>query len=319
MARVLILGLGSIGIVYSRILNKAGVDLVCVCRSNYEAVQSSGFTVRSSVFGNHTFHPRIARTVAEAAAIDDIPFDFVLVCTKSFPGSQHATVEALAPVLHSSSTTIVLLQNGLGIESDYRTRYPANPIISGVVYMPTTKVSPSEVVHTEGEKLFIGSYPASQQADTQQFADILSRGGATVNVEDDVQVERWKKIVANGCWNPICALSACRDVAFLAVSPFALDFVRSVMGEICAVAAAVGYGDVINSEVVDFQMTRSAARPFPGVQPSMMSDMKAGARMEVEAVVGSIVRIAREKYLEVPRLETLYLLLSGLDSSLQSR
>lgn len=319
MARVLILGLGSIGMVYSLILNKAGIDLVCVCRSNYEEAQSAGFTVRSSVFGNHTVHPKIARSVADAAAIDDAPFDFVLVCTKSFPGAQHAIVEALAPVLHYPSTTIVLLQNGLGIESDYRTRYPANPIISGVVYMPTTKVSPNVVVHTEGQKLFIGSYPASQKADTQQLADILSRGGATVKVEDDVQVERWKKIVANGCWNPVCALSACRDVAFLGVSSFASGFVRSVMGEICTVAAAVGYGDVINSDVVDFQMARSAARPFPGVEPSMMSDMNAGARMEVEAVVGSIVRIARDKSLDVPRLETLYLLLSGLDSSLQAR
>ncbi len=317
MTRVLVFGLGSIGIVYSLILSRAGIDLVCVCRSNYEAAQHAGLTVRSSIFGDHTFHPKIAQSVADAAAMDDTPFDFVLICTKSFPGSQNTTIEALATVLRSSSTTIVLLQNGLGIESDYRTRYPTNPIISGVVYMPTTKVSPTEAVHTEVEKLFIGSYPASQKAGTRQLADILSRGGATVKVEDDVQVERWKKIVANGCWNPICALSRCRDVAFMSASPFALGFVRSVMREICAVAAASGYEKSTNSEVVDFQMARSAARSFPGVEPSMMSDMKAGARMEVEAVVGSIVRIAREKAVEVPRLETLYLLLLGLDSSVR--
>ncbi|KAH7110264.1 ketopantoate reductase PanE/ApbA-domain-containing protein [Dactylonectria macrodidyma] len=321
MARALILGMGSIGTVYALILNNADVDLVCICRSNFEEAQTAGFKVRSSVFGDHTIRPKIARSVADAVAIDDKHFDFVLVCTKSFPGSQNSTVQALEPALQSSSTMIVLLQNGLGVESDYRTRYPNNPIISGVVYMPTTKISANEVVHTEVEKLFIGSYPASQKAapGAHQLADLFSRGGATVQVEDDVQVERWKKIVANGCWNPVCALSACRDVAFLGVSPLALGFVRSIMEEICAVAAAVGYEKSINNETVDFQMARSAARSWPGVEPSMMSDMKAGARMEVEAIIGSIVRIAKEKSLEVPRLETLYLLLAGLSSSVESK
>lgn len=321
MVRVLIVGLGSIGIVHALILTKAGSDLVCVARSNYNEAREAGFTIRSSILGDHKIHPTITRDVAEATTTDEKPFDYVFVCTKSFPASQASTVEALKPVLTSVHTAIVLLQNGLGIESDWCAAYPDNPIISGVIYMPTTKRSANEVTHGEVAKAVIGSYPASEEVapGVRKLAEILSRGGATVTVERDVQVERWKKIVANGAWNPICALSRCRDVAFLSTSPLAPGFVRALMGEICTVAGAVGYGDSINGEAVDFQLARSAAREWPGVEPSMMFDMKAGARMEVEAIIGNIVRLARDTSVEVPRLETLYLLLSGLDSSLQRR
>jgi 2-dehydropantoate 2-reductase len=46
---------------------------------------------------------------------------------------------------------------------------------------------------------------------------------------------------------------------------------------------------------------------------SMLLDYEAGRPMEVEAILGNAVRIARNLGVSVPRMETLYALLSALE------
>ncbi|KAH7007758.1 ketopantoate reductase PanE/ApbA-domain-containing protein [Ilyonectria destructans] len=317
MARILLLGVGSIGTVYALVFTRAGADIVCVCRSNFEQAKTSGLRIESTIFGDQTIRPTIVPSVDEAVRLSDQPFDFIVICTKSFPGSQQQTVKGLAPALRDRATVVVLLQNGIGVEKDYRDEYPANPIISGIVYMPTSRTSTTSVKHTEVERLLLGAYPsAAKRENVERLALIFRAGGATVDLPADVQGERWKKIVANGAWNPICALSRCRDVQFLQTSPIAWNVVYEIMREICVVSAACGYAQDANEEAIKFQMGRTNARQYPGVEPSMMSDMSSGRAMEVEAILGGILGFAREKAVSVPRLETIYALLVGLNSSL---
>lgn len=150
------------------------------------------------------------------------------------------------------------------------------------------------------------------------FAELVRQGGATARIHDDVQAERWCKIVANGTVNPICALSRCRDRKLVEMSSLAISIFREVMLEIAAVAASAGYSHVVTSDVVEAQLSRTLSRPPPGVQPSMMSDALEERPMEVQAIVGEIVKIAGEKGIHIPRLETLYVLLEGLDQALRS-
>ena len=58
-------------------------------------------------------------------------------------------------------------------------------------------------------------------------------------------------------------------------------------------------------------------RSSPGVEPSMMADALAGRPMEVQAILGELVRIAQEKDVEIPRLKLLSVLLEGLNHSFQ--
>jgi 2-dehydropantoate 2-reductase len=58
---------------------------------------------------------------------------------------------------------------------------------------------------------------------------------------------------------------------------------------------------------------------LPGVEYSMMADMLAGRPLEVEAIVGNVVRIGREKGVHTPLLRTIYMLARGLDRSIALR
>ncbi|KAK8092063.1 2-dehydropantoate 2-reductase [Apiospora hydei] len=329
--RILVFGTGSIGAVYTYLLSKAipASNITAICRSNYEDASKYGFTIQSTIWGNDlNVKPRIARTVEEAVALSNgEPFDYVLVCSKAIPTTQ-STAELIRPAVSTSEqhkTAIVLIQNGVGIEEPYAQAFPENPLISTVVYLPATQVRPAVVEHKEVELLHVGTYPADADADAKKAAsvlvELLTAADATAKLHDDIQAQRWTKLLVNASWNPICALTRSRDHGFLSSGSNdgeegePLEFIRDVMGEIASVAQAYGYGNV-NEEMIEFQIGRASVRKAPGIQPSMMADAMAGKSLEVDAIVGNVVRLAKQKGVAVPMLRTIYILARGLDSSL---
>ncbi|KAF4636832.1 hypothetical protein G7Y89_g1240 [Cudoniella acicularis] len=305
----------SIGATYAFLFSRAipASNIVTVCRSNFEFVSQNGFTINSSLWGEgQRVQPVVVRSVDEAAAVDpESHFDYVLVCSKALP-TVPSTAELIKPAV-SPKTTIVLVQNGIAIEEPYSKLFPDNPLLSTVVYLPATQISPGVIQHKEIELLHIGSYPATSNTESaSRFANLLKETGASTQVHEDIQFERWSKLLVNAAWNPICALSRSRDVQVLKSSPEAKDFVRGVMLEIAAAANACGYSG-IDTALIDFQLARSTVRELPGVQPSMLADALAGRIMEVEAIVGNVFRLAREHGVETPMLRTIYVLATALN------
>lgn len=322
MPRILVFGSGSVGVLYSFLLHKAGADVVCVCRSNYYVARLQGFTIKSTIFGIQSFNPVIVQSVEEAISLDSQPFDFILVCTKAIPETQISVTTALLPALTSSKTSLVIIQNGLGVEKPFARLSLPCAIISGVTYSPTSMITAGLYSHTETQRLSIGCYPAAEHSKYKDrlnsLSELLKIGGANVTICEDIQIERWKKLIGNTTWNPICALSRCRDLELLNTSSLATSFVRKAMNEVVSVAAASGYAAIVTAEVVDVQLLRSAARDWPGVEPSMMADMRLSNKLEVEAIIGEVVSTAKALGVDTPRLETMYVLLAGLDWSLQA-
>ncbi|ETS83465.1 hypothetical protein PFICI_05341 [Pestalotiopsis fici W106-1] len=320
--RILIFGTGSIGAVYTYLLSRAipASNITAICRSNYEAVLKDGFTINSTSWGHGIkVKPAVAKSAADAVqSSPQEPFDYILVCTKALL-TNPSTAELISPAV-SRGTSIVLIQNGIGIEEDYARMFPENPIISTVVYLPATQVSPGVVEHKEVELLHVGTYPAEAPAPAKDaaraFVDLLGAAGATAELHDDIQEQRWSKLLVNTSWNPICALARLRDRQFLDVHEDAEAFIKDVMMEVASVAQAYGYHG-INEELVDFQIKRAVVRSLPGVQPSMLADTFSSKSLEVEAIVGNVVKLAREKGVKVPILRTIYMLASGLSKSFE--
>lgn len=318
--RILIFGTGSVGAVYAYIFSRAvsSDHVFAICRSNHDAASRQGFTINSALFGqNLHVRPRVVRSAAEAVSQSGgKPFDYIVVTAKAIP-STPSLPEQIQPAV-SAATTIVLVQNGIGIEEIYHTQFPSNPLLSCVVYLPASQTAPGVIAHQEVEHLHIGTYPttapATHKASAETLASVIRAGGGSATVHEDMQAPRWSKLLVNAAWNPICAISRSRDAQFLASSPAALDFVRSVMLEIAAVARAVGQTS-IDAASVDHQLARATARSLPGVEPSMLADARAGRPMEVEAIVGNALRMAREKAVDTPLLSGLYALLKALDGT----
>nr|OQO20255.1 hypothetical protein B0A51_13403 [Rachicladosporium sp. CCFEE 5018] len=304
MTRALIFGLGGVGCIYGYILEQGGVEVTAVCRSNYEQVKANGVILRSAKWGTVTSRPYAARSPKEAALHG--PFDYILICSKAFPGTSELIRDAV-----TEGTAIVLAQNGIGIEDEYAAAYPSNTIISGVVYLPTTQVEPGVVEHgTPLERLEIGTYPADAGSAAKdaaaKLAALFTRGGGTCITFDDVQAQRWEKLSVNASLNPITALSLCDDANFLRSSPGALEVAKDVMREVGAVAAAHDYHGV-DKDTIDRHMLRHEQR-VNGKEPSMLVDVRQNRPVEVEAILGNAVRLAEKQSVAVPYLRMLYTL-----------
>ncbi|KAI1367833.1 2-dehydropantoate 2-reductase [Xylaria arbuscula] len=330
--RILIFGTGSLGGVYTWVLSRATPEsnITAICRSNYEVASQHGFTINSTIWGQGlTVRPQVARSVSEAVAQSPLPFDYIVVTAKATPTTP-STAELIRPAITPGKTAIVLVQNGIGIEEEYARLYAGDdvPILSTVVYMPATQTAPAVIAHREVEHLHVGTYPASGVPEThkqaaQAFVGLLKEAGASGTLHEDVQAQRWGKLLVNGSWNPICALTRLRDGQFVdsgkkdGEENEAFGFVRDVMCEIASVARACGYDDV-DEKMVEFQLGRMTARGLPGIQPSMLADALDGKALEVDAIVGNAVRIAREKNVPVPLLRAVYVLAQGLSASFSS-
>lgn len=324
--KVLVHGSGAIGAIYIYLFLQAGCSVTAVCRSNYDAAKANGFTIDSDRYGQGIkIHPNVVRTPEEAASQEGGPFDFIIVSTKALPGQKLSTPEIIKPAVTEGKTAIVLIQNGIGIEDEYAVAFPSNPLLSCVVYLPTTQISPGHISTGAIELLQIGTFPAAQhpaspakQAAEQLQSTLVSAGGIA-ELHADIQAQRWSKLLINASWNPICALSLSRDVAFLASSTLAEKLVTDVMHEVVAIAQAKGYANV-TSEMARGQLQRALERKgTKGIEPSMLVDVVNGRRMEVEVILGNPIRVAREVAVEVPRMETLYVLLKALDEAMALR
>nr|POE66236.1 uncharacterized protein CFP56_54498 [Quercus suber] len=323
--KILVHGTGAIGSIYVYLLLQAGCDVTAVCRSNLEAVKRSGFLIDSEVYGkNLRCRPKVVRTPQEAATSSSEPFDYILVCAKALP--EAGTPSLIAPAVTKGKTTIVLIQNGIGIEDEYVAHFPDSPLLSCVVYLPTTQIKPGHVQMGFIEKLEVGTFPSSAynsnsdiKSATDTLLSSLQSGGSNATLHPDVQEQRWKKLLLNAPWNPICALTLSRDVAFLGSSPAAESLIMEVMLEVTTICKALGY-ESITEDVARVQLDRARERKGgKGIEPSMLVDVLQGRRMEVEVILGRPVQIAKDLGIDVPRMETIYVLANALDAAVAKR
>jgi 2-dehydropantoate 2-reductase len=301
-----------VGAVYLWLLSKVA-DTTAVCRSNYEDVKKEGFTINSSIFGqNLRFKPEVVRDCEEAATTaSGKPYDYIVVCSKAIPG---LVPKLIAPVVTANKTSIVLIQNGVGIEQEYIDAFPNTSVISAVVYLPATQRPSGVIKHGEVELLQLGAFPSSSsQTPAKAFAELVRAAGGTSEFHEDVQLKRWSKLLVNASWNPMCALTLSKDTDVLESCAEASDVVLAVMMEISAIANAYGY--TITKEQVEHQLGRAQARvpTNAGIEPSMLQDVQSGRRIEVEAIVGNAVRMGKNKGVKCDRLEMLFVLAKTLD------
>lgn len=213
-------GSGAVGAFYGSRLHQPDLSprpvlVSVVCRSNYETVKSHGFEMETHTFGRYHFQPEgVYRSVSEAAKAHE--YDYVVVTTKALPDVSDDSLliqDAIMPL----RTSIVLIQNGVGVEEPHRKRYPKNPILSAVTVVSAAQVSQGKVVQNRWTRISIGPYlsSASHEAQeahdsdlesrstrsTEEFVKLLQSGGirdAESYDEAGLQLVRWHKIAVSG-------------------------------------------------------------------------------------------------------------------------
>ncbi|KAJ6008287.1 hypothetical protein N7540_012263 [Penicillium herquei] len=307
---VLLYGLGAIGSFYAFILSRSDrVRLTVVARSNFDAVSKNGITLESENHGKHIFHPyRVVNSPADAS-----PMDYVVCAHKAI--DQDKVAAELTPVVEAGRTTIVIIQNGVGNEEPFRSQFPDASILTCVTWVGTIQSTPGIVKHMKSEDMQIGLFPnskvdpATEQQRLKTFTDLLEHGKTRFQIMEDIQRQRWEKVVWNVAWNSLTALTMLDTQSWLHSSADAEPFTRKLMKEVINIAR--GCGVQLEDGLVDQLMDK--INSLPGIGSSMQTDCKNGRPMEIDVILGFPVRKARELGISAPFLETLYVVLRAVD------
>lgn len=165
----------------------------------------------------------------------------------------------------------------------------------------------------------IGLFPNPQLDDQleqerfQRFTSLLTEGKTVFQAVDNVQIQRWEKVVWNCAWNSITTLTMLDTQTWLKSSENAMPLTRKLMAEVIDVAQKCGVP--LEYELIDRLINKILA--MPGIGSSMQTDCKNGRAMELDVILGTPVRKGRQLEVSIPILETIYTLLLGVDLRLE--
>lgn len=303
------LGTGALGGYYGGCLQKAGLDVHFLLRSDYTHVSQSGLVIESTD-GDFTLSQ-----VNAYQDVKDMPrCDVVAIALKTT--QNYLLPDLLLPVLKDDGVVLVL-QNGLGIEDAVAEIVGSHRVIGGMCFVCANKVAPGHMRHLDYKAISLGEYtanyhPAGITARMQQIATDFESAGIPIDLSEDLLLARWQKLVWNIPYNGLSViLNARTDELMADASTRAL--VEELMAEV--VAGAARFDRHISSSFVQNMLDRTAKmKPY---KTSMKIDYDLQRPLEVEAIVGSPLRLAEAAGTNLPQIRTLYRQLKFLDGKNQ--
>lgn len=296
-SNVLVIGAGAVGAFYGSLLAQAGAEVSVICRSDYDQVKQHDFIINSQALGRWNFTP--AQVLKNAAEIKGTP-DYILLCTKVIPSLDR--VALIRPAV-GPNTAIVFIQNGVEIEQEILNAFPNNEVISGLAFICCNRTGPGEILHLAYGRLALGNLPNGVSRKTEQLCRLFKQSGIDCGTSDNIVTGRWQKCVWNAPFNPLSVLSG--GLQTLDILQTQETFVRSIMQEVCNIAAASGHplpGDIVNTNIEN-------TYAMPPYKTSMLLDYENGQPMETEAILGNPLRAAQRLGVAAPHLESVYALM----------
>jgi len=305
--KVLVVGLGGVGVMAAYALEYSNkVEVTALIRSDYDRVIEKGYEIKSVDYGHiEGFKPtHVVKSIQDAKQYGE--FDYIVVTTKNIPDVNN--VEEIFEDAVSEKTTIVLLQNGFGIEKATLKKFPGHFILSGVSMISSANFN-GVIDHSGTDSLGIGYFDnginskEEQLAKANEFISLYDNDKIDCHLDADVNYSRWRKLIYNATFNTVAALVDL-DVGRIHEAGGVDTLIRPAMKEIIKVAKSDGV--ILEDELMQKMIHSDDGNWYA---PSMLVDVRKGNQIELEVILGNVLAIARENQIETPVLNVLYKLL----------
>jgi 2-dehydropantoate 2-reductase len=293
--KVLILGAGAMGCLYGAAFHRgsASVTLVDVNAAHLAAINQHGLELETRVGTEHL--PIPASRPDEVSEVADL----VVVFTKTF--QTDAALDGIAAAI-GPETWLLSLQNGLGNDERLARHAARERVMVGVSTLPADLVGPGKVrSHGEGGTKLYPAFTADA-GPVHEVCKALASGGLSATPDPQIYAAIWSKAIFNAAMNPLCALTL-RTPGFLAAHDESRALIHAVVEEGTATARANGIA--IDAAPIH-ALTEISMTDHANHEASMLQDVKAGRRTEVDAINGAIVLAAKAAGIAVPVTETLW-------------
>jgi 2-dehydropantoate 2-reductase len=298
--KVSIMGAGAMGAYYaSKFFRMDPVSVSLIAGGERRTrLQERGLTV------NGVHYPVRVSDAEQAAA----PSDLIIVAVKGYdlPAAIRDMKAHVGP-----DTLILSVMNGIDSEAQIGAAFGPDKVLYCIALgIDAVRAADGWVTHTKEGKLLLGE--AKNAALTEKVKRVqgaLERARIAYEVPEDMIRSLWWKFMINVGVNQVSAVLRAPYGVFQSV-PEARWLMEAVMGEVIRLAAAEGVA--LREEDI-----REWVRIMSGLSPegktSMLQDVEAGRKTEVEMFGGKVLELAAKHKLQVPVNETIYRIIKVME------
>ena len=314
-----VLGAGAIGAYVGAALARGGADVTLIARGDHlRAMRTNGVRVLSPR-GDFTAHPQATDDIAAVADAD-----VVFVALKAYslteiaprlgsllaPGAAAIWAQNGIPWWYFQSlpdtsglTTLESVDPGGVIARSIRPQHN----VGCVVYCSTEIVEPGVIRHVEGTRFTLGEPDGSDSERCRLISAAFSAGQLRAPVDANLRDQIWLKLVGNVAFNPTTALTGA-TLGELGMLPAMRDLLGAIFAECAAVAARLGV-----TFPVSLDRRLEAGLAVGDHRTSMLQDLEAGKRLEVDCMTGAVVELAHHLGIDVPHTRAVHACVALLD------
>ena len=289
MTKVAVIGAGAVGGYYGGALARAGHDVALLCRGEHrEAILREGLKV-SSHWGNYTVNPQATPDPVEIG-----PVDLVLYAVKLY--SNPEALPLIEPLL-GDDTVVLPVQNGTEGGTKIAERYGWDRVLAGTTYIEAARTGPG-VIEQSGStaRIAFGEQDGSRSERVIKVEEILDRDGIQIDVSDDIRSTLWTKLVQVAAIGTVMAASRGTYVQLLE-SPEGENSIRTVMEEIANVGRSEGV--TFPRGMISAHLD-GARKEAPELKASLQNDLDSGKPLEIDDLLGAVVKMGRANGVPVP-------------------
>jgi 2-dehydropantoate 2-reductase len=278
--RILVVGAGAIGGYFGGRMLQAGRDVTFLVRPRRATELADAGLVIKSPNGDVTLkHP----PTVQADKLDE-KFDAVLLSCKAFDLDDAIT--SFAPAV-GPQTAIIPLLNGMLHLDVLDGKFGRDRVLGGLCAIAATLNAQREVVQLAPmQSLNFGERDGGLSDRVRVIAEVMASGKFGAVASEHIVQEMWEKWV----FLATLAASTClmrASVGDILAAPGGKDFILGMLDECSAVAAAEGHapsGPFF--ERVRGMLTAEGSQ----MTASMFRDIKTGAPVEADHVIGDLIR-----------------------------
>jgi 2-dehydropantoate 2-reductase len=292
--KIAIVGCGAMGSVYAGLFASAGHEVWAIdrWREHVEAMRARGLHLEGAS------GERTVRVNATSEARDAGACELVIVATKAMHVAAAAEV---AKALVGADTTVLSIQNGLGGPETAAGVLGRERVLVGVVGgFGASMKAPGHAHHNGMELVRLGEFSGPVTPRLQRIAELWQGAGFRVKCFDDIDQLVWEKLICNCAYSGPCGITE-HTVIEVMEDP---DLAR-----VSAACAREAYEVALKKKIkLGFEDPVAYVREFgskiPHARPSVLLDLMAKRKSEIDVINGAIARVGRELGIAAPVNET---------------
>ncbi len=282
---ILVCGIGAIGSIYAETIHKSTPENL---RILVDKKRLEKYTKNPVIFNGKELNFNYVLPEEK-----DFKADLVIIATK-FDGLNDV-VRNLENFV-KNDTVILSLLNGVTSEKIIAAKYGCDKILYSYFIGHSAVRTGREVVHDDVNTLVFGSENPDDLNNVERVKKFFDKIGISYQIPDDIIRSLWLKYMLNVSSNQITAVLGFTFGEMMS-NKNCMSLAKNVMKEVQAIAKAEG---VNNTETMVEETVAHIKTMIPEGKTSMLQDVEAGRKTEVEMFAGTIIDYGKKHGIPTP-------------------